>query len=587
MIKQLNYIFDNKSKVTIFILLILIVIGSFLEMLGVTAFLPFVELIMDEKSMDNNFVLNIIFSAFYVNDITSKITILALGIMLFYFFKNLYLTFMQDRILSFNYKTRMRIATRLLSAYMAEPYTFHIQKNTAELIRTLQTDTNQFMLLVNAVLQFFSEAFMCIVIGIYLFHTSHSITIVIGGLLVFCVGLYYLISKKVSIKLGLQNQKYNEKLFQWINQSLGGIKEVKTLEREQYFIDAYEANYKKLIKGAKTNEMLATVPKYITETVTMVGLLLAILLKIHIGQNNLSEFIPQLTAFAVAAFKLLPAVGKISAYTNSIMYCLPSLSVIYTHLKEVEEVRKDIKKDSNLIQKRLNNGIVVDSVSFAYPNSEKYVLNGIFLEIKKGETVAFVGSSGAGKSTLADIILGLLKPAKGAVLVDGWNIEESMTSWHKMIGYIPQTIYLTDDSIMKNVAFGINDDEINQDAVKKALKKAQLIDFIESLPEGLDTYVGDRGVRLSGGQRQRIGIARALYHDPDILVLDEATSALDNETEKAVMESIDALKGEKTMIIIAHRLSTIKNADKVIEIKNGSAIQKNKDIWGEYVSSTT
>ncbi len=574
MIKQLNYIFDNKSKVTIFILLIFIVIGSFLEMLGVTAFLPFVELIMDEKSMDNNFVLNIIFSAFYVNDITSKITILALGIMLFYFFKNIYLTFMQDRILSFNYKTRMRIATRLLSAYMAEPYTFHIQKNTAELIRTLQTDTNQFMLLVNAVLQFFSEAFMCIVIGIYLFHTSHSITIVIVGLLVFCVGLYYLISKKVSIKLGLQNQKYNEKLFQWINQSLGGIKEVKTLEREQYFIDAYEANYKKLIKGAKTNEMLATVPKYITETVTMVGLLSAILLKIHIGQNNLSEFIPQLTAFAVAAFKLLPAVGKISAYTNSIMYCLPSLSVIYTHLKEVEEVRKDIKKDSNSIQKRLNNGIVVDSVSFAYPNSEKYVLNGIFLEIKKGETVAFVGSSGAGKSTLADIILGLLKPAKGAVLVDGWNIEESMTSWHKMIGYIPQTIYLTDDSIMKNVAFGINDDEINQDAVKKALKKAQLLDFIESLPEGLYTYVGDRGVRLSGGQRQRIGIARALYHDPDILVLDEATSALDNETEKAVMESIDALKGEKTMIIIAHRLSTIKNADKVIEIKNGSAIQK-------------
>lgn len=574
MIKQLKYIFDNKSKVTIFILIILIVIGSFFEMLGVTAFLPFVELIMDEKSMDNNFVLNIIFSAFYVNDITSKITILALGIMLFYFLKNIYLTFMQDRILSFNYKTRMRIATRLLSAYMAEPYTFHIQKNTAELIRTLQTDTNQFMLLVNAVLQFFSEAFMCIVIGIYLFHTSHSITIVIGGLLVFCVGLYYLISKKVSIKLGLQNQKYNEKLFQWINQSLGGIKEVKTLEREQYFIDAYEANYKKLIKGAKTNEMLATVPKYITETVTMVGLLSAILLKIHIGQNNLSEFIPQLTAFAVAAFKLLPAVGKISAYTNSIMYCLPSLSVIYTHLKEVEEVRKDIKKDSNSIQKRLNNGIVVDGVSFAYPNSEKYVLNNIFLEIKKGETVAFVGSSGAGKSTLADIILGLLKPDKGAVLVDGWNIEESMTSWHKMIGYIPQTIYLTDDSIMKNVAFGINDDEINQDAVKKALKKAQLLDFIESLPEGLDTYVGDRGVRLSGGQRQRIGIARALYHDPDILVLDEATSALDNETEKAVMDSIDALKGEKTMIIIAHRLSTIKNADKVIEVKNGNIVQK-------------
>ena len=335
MVNKLRYIFDKKSKIMILVLLVLIRIGSFLEMLGVTAFLPFISIMMDEKAMDNYSILLFAFSLLGVNDATSKITVLALGIICFYVLKNVYLTFMQNRILSFNYNTRMRIATRLLSAYMSEPYTFHLQKNSSELVRTLQTDTNQFMLLINAVLQLFSEAFMCMVIGLFLFHTSHSITIIIGGLLIICVGIYYVVSKKISLKIGMQNQRYQAKLLQWINQALGGIKEVKILGREQYFIDEYKSNYKKLIKGAKSNEMIATVPKYITETVTIAGLLLAILLKLYLGSGELSEFIPQLTAFAVAAFKLLPAVGKISAYNNSIMYCLPSLNVIYDDLKEV------------------------------------------------------------------------------------------------------------------------------------------------------------------------------------------------------------------------------------------------------------
>lgn len=573
MVNKLRYIFDKKSKIMILVLLVLIIIGSFLEMLGVTAFLPFISIMMDEKAMDNYSILLFAFSLLGVNDATSKITVLALGIICFYVLKNVYLTFMQNRILSFNYNTRMRIATRLLSAYMSEPYTFHLQKNSSELVRTLQTDTNQFMLLINAVLQLFSEAFMCMVIGLFLFHTSHSITIIIGGLLIICVGIYYVVSKKISLKIGMQNQRYQAKLLQWINQALGGIKEVKILGREQYFIDEYKSNYKKLIKGAKSNEMIATVPKYITETVTIAGLLLAILLKLHLGSGELSEFIPQLTAFAVAAFKLLPAVGKISAYNNSIMYCLPSLNVIYDDLKEVEGISNYVE-DEHMNVRKLGKEIAISHVTFAYNKNDKKILNDVCFNIDKGKTVAFVGSSGAGKTTLADVILGLLKPDSGDILIDGWNIYDDMVTWHKMIGYIPQTIYLSDDTIIKNVAFGVKDKEIDEQAVVRALKKAQLYEFVMNMPDGLNTFVGDRGVRLSGGQRQRIGIARALYHNPDVLVLDEATSALDNETEKAVMESIDALKGEKTMIIIAHRLSTIKNADIILEVGDGKVKEK-------------
>lgn len=574
MVNKLKYIFDRKSKITIVLLLIMIIVGSFLEMLGVTVFYPFVELIMDEKSMNGSGLLNYFLDMFVITDHSDKIVFLAILIIVFYIIKNIYLSVMQNEILKFNYNTRMRIATRLLTSYMEEPYTFHLQKNSAELVRTLQVDCNQFMLLLNATLQFIAEVAVCIAIGVYLFSTSPIITIIVGGMLIACVSVYYLVAKKVSLKIGVENQKYNSKLLQWINQALGGIKEVKILERENYFVGEYEKNYKKLIKGAKNNEMVATVPKYITETVTMVGMLLAIVFMLKFRTSEISSFIPQLTAFAMATFKLLPAVGKINSYNTSIMYSLPSLEVIYNDLKEVEEIVVNKDRNQQNDQKRFENEISIEDVSYSYPGTDKRVLNCVNFAIKKGTTVAFVGSSGAGKTTLADIVLGLLEPTSGSIKVDGWNINGSMTQWHKMIGYIPQTIYLSDDSILKNVAFGIADGEIDKNAVYNALKKAQLLDFINTLPDGLDTFVGDRGVRLSGGQRQRIGIARALYHDPDVLILDEATSALDNETEKAVMESIDALKREKTMIIIAHRLSTIKNADVVLKVENGRVIKE-------------
>ncbi|ODM05616.1 ABC transporter ATP-binding protein [Eisenbergiella tayi] len=578
MIDKFRYIFQRKDKWKLVGMVIMMIVGSGLELSAVAIFNPFIELLMNSEQVEENTFLLFLFNNFHFNSLEKYLVIIALGIGLVYLVKNVYLGFLQNIILSFSYTTRMNLATRLLSTYMREPYVFHLSKNIAEMQRSLQTDTSQFMLLVNSILQLTVEVAVSIVLGLYLFHTSHSITVIIIGLLLICIGFFYLVSKRISFRLGKQNEYYNAKLFQWINQSLGGIKEVKILQREDYFINSYKVNYKKLIKGAKLNELLAALPKYIVETVCMTGLLLAIVVKLLYGHGDLSTFIPQLTTFAVASFRLLPSVGKINAYVNSIMYSRASLDMIYEDLKEIEQYTP-MQSYNRVSAKDLafQRGIFVDKISYHYPDADVIVLNNVSLEIPKGKTIALIGPSGAGKTTLADIILGLLEPVSGYVKMDDNNIYDNLSLWHTKLGYIPQSIYLSDDSVRNNIAFGISKEEIDDSAIWEALEKAQLKQFVENLPDGLETYVGDRGVRLSGGQRQRIGIARALYHDPEILVLDEATSALDNDTENAVMGAIESLQGTKTMIIIAHRLSTIKNADYVYEVVNGEVIMKNKD----------
>ena len=322
--------------------------------------------------------------------------------------------------------------------------------------------------------------------------------------------------------------------------------------------------------------MISILPKYIVEAVCMTGLLLAIIIKMFFGEADIIYYIPQLAVFAVAALRLMPSVGKINEYLTSILYALPSVDLVYHDLDEiasyVEQQDKEVKETWNLEEE-----IHVEKVTYAYPGVEEPVIKDADFIVPKGKTVAFIGASGAGKTTMVDIILGLLEPQSGKIMADKLNIHEKPKTFHSQVGYIPQVIYLSDDTIRNNIAFGVEGQDIDEAAVKEAVKKAQLTEFIDSLPNGLDTIVGDRGVRLSGGQRQRIGIARALYHDPEILVLDEATSALDNETEAAVMEAIENLQGTKTMIIIAHRLTTIRNVDIIYEVGDGNVVEKSKD----------
>ena len=417
---------------------------------------------------------------------------------------------------------------------------------------------------------------MSILLGIYLLTVSKTITVVVVGLLVICVLGFTFGTKQLSKGLGKDCQIYKAKIYQWINQSLGGIKEIKILGREDYFLDSYNLYYGKYTKALQILRLISMIPKYIVEAVCMTGLVFAIIIKIIFGEADMIHFIPQLTVFATAAFRLLPSVGRINGYVTQMLSYMPSIDLVYNDLKEIDKykVKEAEETENNYCQ--LNKKIYVDHVSFRYESGNEEILHNVELTVPKGKMVAFIGTSGAGKTTMVDIILGLLEPNQGHVYADGIDIHRNLAVWHKQIGYIPQTIYLADDTIRANIAFGVFENEIDDQAVARAMREAQLDEFVNTLPEGLNTYVGDRGVRLSGGQRQRIGIARALYHNPEILVLDEATSALDNETEAAVMNAIDGLHGMKTLMIIAHRLTTIRNADIIYEVTEGQVIRRQK-----------
>lgn len=581
MLTKLGYIFDKRDKWKIGMLLIAVVIGSLLELLGVTVFLPFINIITDPSTIQRTWYLKWVYNLFHFQSAKSFLAILSVGIIFVYLLKNMYLIIEKSYIYRFSYNTQMKLSTRLLDTYMREPYTFHLNKNIATLQRSLQEDTSKFMQVVLYSLELVAELAVCFVLVIYLLFISKSITIIVLGLLAVCVGSFLLLTKNYSRKLGQDNQGYQGKIYQWMNQALGGIKEIKILEREDFFTDEYRNYYIKFARGLRIARTISILPKYAVESVAICGLLIAIIVKLLFGEADMTYYIPQLTLFAVAAFRLMPSVGRINEHATNTLYALPSVDLVYHDLVEIED---QIEKQNNEVREEWNlqRGIEVQDVTYYYPDAAEPVIRKASLSIPKGKTVAFIGSSGAGKTTMVDIILGLLTPQQGAVMADNINIHEKPKTFHAQVGYIPQVIYLSDDTIRNNIAFGVKESEINDEAVVDAMDKAQLTEFVNSLPHGLDTIVGDRGVRLSGGQRQRIGIARALYHDPEILVLDEATSALDNDTETAVMEAVENLQGMKTMIIIAHRLTTIRNADMIYEVGDGQVAAKQKeDVFGK------
>ena len=348
--------------------------------------------------------------------------------------------------------------------------------------------------------------------------------------------------------------------------------------RETFFIANYDRSYKDCARAQRQQSVLTYLPKPVMETVCICSLMLAMIIKITVLKSDIASFVTTLSVFAVAAFRMLPSFNKITGYISGMMFNKPAIDAVYKDLMEIEQLMVQKTEEQIDTQKvSLTTAIELKNVSFRYPESDRWILKEANLGIKKNTSVAFIGASGAGKTTAADLILGILQPEEGIITINGTEIKKCMASWHEAIGYIPQTIYLMDDSIRANVAFGIPDSEIDDAAIEKALREAQLDQFVHTLPDGVNTMIGDRGVKLSGGQRQRIGIARALYRNPSVLVLDEATSALDNDTEKEVMEAIDGLHGTRTLIVIAHRLSTIRKCDKIYEVGNGGFIERNKE----------
>ncbi len=574
-VRKLNYIFNTKQKVEIFWLFVIICIGSGLELMGVSVILPIINGIMAPDKMLEEPVYIWIYEKFHMTSVRPLIMLLLVSLIVVYVIKNAFLIYMYNKQYKFIFENQRVLADRMVKCYMSQPYLFHVSKNSAELLRNINEDTGNFFGALQAGIKLLTELMVCLVLGVYLLIKDKTITISVVCLLAIMLWLSVKVYKKNLVRMGARNRFYQMSLNKWVQQSFGGIKEVKILNKEKFFYDKYDEAYRGHAKSEYTYHTLLMIPKPIIETMCICGLLGAIAIKFWWRGADITYFVPILSVFAIAAFRLLPSFNRITEYLGTILYQKSAITSIYEDLKEIDELNAQ-KREKNKEEKAIQfqNKIEIKDLTFSYPGAEKEVLKDLNLEIRKKSSVAFIGHSGAGKTTLADILMGLLKPAKGDVCVDGVSIFEGLNSWHQIIGYIPQTIYLMDDTIKNNIAFGIEEKEIDPARLKYAVEQAQLSQLIEELEFGLDAKIGEMGVRLSGGQRQRIGIARALYHNPEILVLDEATSALDNETEKAVMDAIETLHGKMTLIIIAHRLSTIKDCDYVYEIGDGKATQK-------------
>lgn len=579
---KFNYILNKNQKKYAVLILFLTLIGAVFETLGVSVIIPFVSVLLNPEDIKKNkLVINV---SDILNIQTTQQLILFIGIviMLIYLVKNLYLSFLSYMRVHFATKVQLELSVLLMQSYMKRGYSYFTTVNTSELLQGTGNDISSVYQMLYNVLRIISEFLTAAAICMFVVATDVKMALSIIALLFSCFFLIFIIFKKPMSNLGKEFRETNKEVSQFSLQAFQGIKEIIVMHKQKFFTDAYEKAGNRRQRAIIWQTVANEVPAYAIEAVCVVGLLAVVIFRAIDGTNT-KEFIPQLAAFAVAAFRILPSLGRISSGFNQFIYYSVSLDSVYNNLKEVDAYEKkltsiinsqpdDLKKD----QDGNNEYLSLCNVSWKYENSLKNVIDHLDLKIREGQSVAFIGQSGAGKTTLADIILGLYDPQEGSVRYKGADIRSMSEAWRQTIGYIPQTLYLLDDTIKNNIAFGITDNEIDEELVWNALEQAQLKEFVKSLPDKLETLVGERGVRFSGGQRQRIAIARALYYNPDILVLDEATSALDTETEKAVMEAIDTLQGKKTLIIVAHRLSTIKNCDVIYEIVNGKAVIRDK-----------
>lgn len=569
-IREISYVFTKQQKIGVVVLFIVIVIGAFLELAGVTIILPFINAIMDPSYIMNNEIASYFYDLLGMTSPTHFIILVSLALIAIFTLKNFYIIYMTNMQYRYMYRYQRKLAEKMLGCYIRQPYLFHLEHGSTEMIRNVESDVRSFFAVVISALQVLTEVCVCLVLVAYLFYKDKSITIgIFLVLIVFMVSYTMFIKNRVSF-MGEETRKYLHNINQGIIQAFSGIKEVKILDREKHFITTFKNNYRKYADYQTLYFIYGLLPRPLMETVCIGGMLLVIVLKLVNGTTS-AYFVPTISIFAISAFRMMPSFSRITNNINNIVFNLPSVNAIYQALQGMGNLTEQVEEDTDEAKSMaFTETIHVNHIDFRYPNIEKYVLRDTDLIIPKNKSVAFIGPSGEGKTTLADIVLGLLKAEKGTVEVDGVDIQQHLSAWHKKLGYIPQAIYLMDDSIKNNIVFGLPEEEISEENIWKALDDAQIKEFVEGLDQGLETQVGERGVRLSGGQRQRIGIARALYNDPEVLILDEATSALDNDTEKAVMEAIEHLAGRKTLIIIAHRLSTIENCDIVFEVSGGS-----------------
>lgn len=578
---KLNFILTREQKGYSVIVFIMSIIHALFELLGISILVPMLNAFLEPETLYDKAYIKPFVQIFHLHDTRQIIIFLCIIMIVLYIVKNVYNTF--NIWVSANYACKMQreISVRIMSAYMKQGYGFFIANNSARLLRGIGADVSSVYSIISQMFSLFNNGITLLFLIILIVSATPQLAFPLLFLIVACFVLMQLIFRKPMSKYGRIAREYSYKCQQASLEAIQGSKEVLVTNRQNYFVNQYDRCMKEGNRASVRLSIGQTAPNFIIESVCISGLLAMVAFQMIVTENT-TQLLGQLALLAGAAFRILPIVGGILGSVNAFVYSAPALSAAYDTLNLVKGLEKtgdtapEKIQETGISDKKLERELTLSHITFSYESRELKVIDDLSLTIQKGTSVAFIGSSGAGKTTLADIILALLKPQSGQILIDGINVEELGGRWNHIVGYVPQSIYMTDASIRRNIAFGIDEDEIDDDRVWRALEMAQMKDFVMALPSKLDGMVGEWGIQFSGGQRQRIAIARALYGNPDILILDEATAALDMETETAVMESIDALQGIKTLIIVAHRLTTIRNCDKIYEIKDGKAIERTK-----------
>ena len=571
-IKKLRILLDRKQKMSMVGLIFLMIIGAFLQTAGVGMLVQVVSVVIDPESIEKSGIVRSFYDFLGCQDFqTFSVTVMALLIGVF-IVKNTFLFVQLKLTFGFVYKNQFATSERMMRNYLRRGYEYFLNADTAVVQRSITSDVNNMYALVLALLQLMSDGVVSLFVVAFCFVTNGVMTVLLGAALVVLMLAVKKVLKPIMHKAGEDNQNYYSGLFKWISQTVQGIKEVKIACREQYFVDEYCKCGAGYVNAVQKNSLYNNIPKLLIETVC-IAVMVTYMIVLTVSGTSAENMLEVLSTLAAAAFVLLPAVNRINNQINAIAYAEPCFMSVSDNLQEeINDANVDMSFAA-VDQKKLEirKSIELKDIVYAYPNTDRLIFDRANLTIPIGASVGLVGTSGAGKSTIVDILLGLLEVQEGHICADGIDVKSQYRSFLKNIGYIPQMIFMLDDTIRRNIAFGIPDEEIDEQRVWEVLEEAQLEEFVRSLPEGLETGIGERGIRLSGGQRQRIGIARALYHDPEILILDEATSALDNDTEKAIMDSINRFQGRKTLIIIAHRLQTIEKCDLVYRVENGQA----------------
>ncbi|MEI3211261.1 MAG: ABC transporter ATP-binding protein [Lachnospiraceae bacterium] len=574
--RKLMVLLDKKQKHKMVLLVFLMLIGAVLETLGVSMILPVMSVVMEENAVQKHAYLQVICDLFHIayDDTRTLMILVMVGLIVIFAVKNVFLFFQQKVQLKFVYTNQFATSRRMMINFMERPYEYYLNADTSVIQRSITSDVNNMYGLILSLLQLVSEGivFVCLIAVSLVSDVMMSITVAL--LLVVVLAIIKWVLKPIMRKAGEENQDYYSGLYKWIDQSVMGIKEIKIANKENYFINEYAKCGEGYVNAVQRYNLYNATPRLLIETVALAGMIFYMMIQLLSGVQ-VTAILPQLTLLALVAMRLIPCANRINDHLTSISYFEPFFMGVSDNLQE--EIRDEsIDYNAASYQKKvevqkleIRHNIQLKDIVYKYPNTETLIFDRANMEIPIGKSVGIVGTSGAGKTTIVDILLGLLQIQSGEILADGVEVREHYQSFLKDIGYIPQTIFMIDSTIRKNVAFGVADEDIDDAKVWRALQEAQLDEFVRGLPDGLDTSIGERGIRISGGQRQRIGIARALFEDPEVLVLDEATSALDNETEAAIMESINMLHGKKTLIIIAHRLQTIEKCDMVYRVEKG------------------